>query len=201
MKKIGYILFLVLLSACTERKEKIIDASDIIPQSKRNYDKVQDEMDTGDSTRGIRALFNGNGIEVDSLIYSDQKQFPDRFGPKGSEKYKISNSEESFEYYNWTFKDSVKTVNAFYNWVDMFEVDQLGDEVNFQREPMCIMVGDTSLIFISGSAISIDTWIDYHKAIGFDEEWHYLVQQKLGSRARWFTFADGEKVRFKSSTL
>lgn len=201
MKKIGFILFIVLLSACSKPEETIIDASDIIPQAKRDYDKVENEIAKIDSTRGIRALFNGNGIEVDSLVFLDQKQFPDRVGPRSSQKYKISNSKESFEYYNWTFKDSIKTVNAFYNWVDMFEVDQLGDEVSFQKEPLCIMVGDTSLIFISGSSIALDTWIGYHKALGFDQEWNYLVQQKLGSRARWFTFADGEKVRFKSSTL
>ena len=201
MKKIGYILFVTLLAACSESKEKIIDASDIIPQSKRDYDKLDDEIEKVDSTRGIRALFNGNGIEVDSLVFSDQKQFPDRVGPKSSEKYKILNSNGSFQYYNWSFKDSVKTVNAFYNWLDMFEIDQLGDEVNFQKEPLCIMVGDTSLIFISGSSIALDTWIDYYKALGFDEEWNYLVQQKLGSQARWFTFVDGEKVRFKSNTL
>lgn len=189
------------MSACSKPEEKIIDVSEIIPQSKRDYDKVEDEIDKKDSTRGIRALFYGNGIEVDSLVFSDKKQFPDRVGPKSSKKYKISNSSGSFEYYNWTFKDSIKTVNAFYNWVDMFEVDQLGDEVNFQQEPLCIMVGDTTLIFISGSSITLDTWIDCHKALGFDEEWNYLVDQKFGSRARWFTFADGEKVRFKSSTL
>ena len=60
MKKIGYIVFLTLLAACSEPKEEIIDASDIIPQSKRDYDKLDDEIEKGDSTRGIRALFNGN---------------------------------------------------------------------------------------------------------------------------------------------
>ena len=189
-------MIMALITSCTQQKEEIIDASDIIPHSKKNYDKVDDIIDNGDSTSGIGAFFVANGIDVDSLVFSDHKQFPDRFGPKSSEKYSISNSEGSFDYYNWTFKDSVKTVNAFYNWMDMIEIDQLGEEVNFQKESLCILVGDTSLIFISGSSIKLDTWIDYHKALGFDEEWNYLIQQKLASRARWFTFEDGEKIGF-----
>ena len=37
--------------------------------------------------------------------------------------------------------------------------------------------------------------------LGVDENWNYLIQQTLGGRARWFTFVDGKKVRFKNEAL
>ena len=194
-------MLLILISACTNKEEVIVDASDIIPHSKRDYDAIRDTSDEPDLITDLKNQFITNGILIDSLNIIKTKLFPDRVGPLSSEKYTLLADGNSVEYHKWTFSDSSKTINAFYNWVDMFKVDHLGDEVNMQREQMFILVGDTNLVYISGTGQSAKKWLDYHKAIGLDENWNYLIEQMLGGRARWFTFDDGKKVRFKNEAL
>ena len=191
----------MLFASCSEQKEEVVDISDIIPQSKRDYDKVDVPTAGVDSTSIIKSRFINHGIVLDSLSFSDKRLFPDRVGPIRSEKYILTTKDETLEYYSWNYVDSAKTMNAFYNWIDFFGVEQLGDEVNFQKKSMCMLVGDTSLIFVSGNVIKIDEWIDYHESIGYEDNWNYLVSQKLAARARWFTFEGGKKVRYKKPTL
>lgn len=177
-----------------------MDISEIMPKSKRDYSDTANVNPDIDSTIQIKSRFINNGISVDSLTFIETNLFPDRLSPLSAEKYTIHDKENSYDYYRWTFSDSSKTINAFYNWIDVFKVDRIGDEVNFQKEPLCILVGDTTLIYISGNKLKADSWLNYHKSIGFDENWNYLIQQLLGARARWFIFDDGKKVRLKIET-
>lgn len=188
---------LIVIVACSTKKEDVTDLSTIIPQSKRDYSDTADANLNLDSTIQIKNQFVNNGISVDSLTLIETKLFPDRMSPLNAEKYLIHDKENTYEYHQWIFKDSSQTINAFYNWIDVFKVERIGDEVNFQKEPMYMLVGDSALIYISGNNLKVDIWLDYYKSIGFDENWNYLIEQKLGARARWFIFEDGKKVRFK----
>ena len=170
---------------------------DLMPQSKRDYDAKKPSGDKVDSTIAVLAKFNDHGIQTDSLQYLVKNKFPDRFETLSSEKYAVFNGVEKYEYYKWSYSDSSKVMNTFYNWLDAFDVDLVGDEVNLQKESMLVLVGDTSLIYINENTLTAKEWLKYHKEIGYDENWNYLIEQKASGKARWYTFVDGKKEQLK----
>lgn len=198
MKKIQFIFFIVLLSACTGQKEEIVDLSEITPQSKRNYDVVDDGNNDEDSTTKFKNRFNNYGIGVKELVHSTEKLFPDRVGPIRTEKFDLQDGEFDLQYFNWTYSDSAKVMNSFYNWLDVLGVEQVGSQVNIQKEYMCVLVGDTNLIYVNGSNGSTGkAWLAYHDSLGHDENWNYMIEQYHGRKAEWYVFEDGKKLEIK----
>lgn len=185
--------------SCSTKEEKIVDIDDIMPSSQRDYNQDTTKPETNDTTTVFKERFVNNGIDAETLVHIEKRLFPDRVGPIRSEKFKIHDGEFNFEYYNWTFSDSAKVMNAFYNWMDVLGIEQVGVESRIQDEYLCILVGDTNLIYINGSVGSVGReWLNYHKAIGFDEDWNYMVEQYASRRAEWYQFSEGEKEAIKN---
>ena len=187
------VLLIISFESCKDRKEEIIDLNDIIAESDR-YKEGENENAVAevelDSTSVILNDFKVNGINAISLSYLDDNLFPDRFGPELSYKYQLNFEVDKVKFYNWNYSDSVKTVNAFFNWIDNFGKRKksiyVGEEKNFQKDPLLFLIGDTSLIFIEAkNKLSKKIWIDYFEKIGFKGDWNYVVTQSKWGRAKW----------------
>lgn len=188
---------IVVLASCSSKKDEGVEMDDLMPTSNRDYDAEKPIENSIDSTLPIKANFIDHGIKIDSLTFLNKSQFPDRFETLSSQKYAVAKDGGQFEYFRWNYSDSVKVMNAFYNWLDAFQVDVVGDEVNFQKEPMLILVGDTSLIYINQNLINANDWLRFHEETGFDKNWNYLIEQNRSGKARWYTFVEGKKVILK----
>jgi len=198
LRKIHYIFLVVILAACVGQKEEVVDISEITPQSKRNYDNDTTPESTKDSITLIKKRFIEYGIGVDMLVYSEKRLFPDRVGPIRHEKFDLQDGEFDFQYFNWTYSDSSKVMNSFYNWLDVLGVEQIGSKVNIQDEFMCVLVGDTNLIYVNGSNGSTgNEWLAYHDSLGYDENWNYMIEQYHGKRASWYQFDEGKRKELK----
>ena len=171
--------------------------TDILPSSDKNYDDiVNDSIDDHSSVQ-----FESIGYKASVLDKFERRLFPDRFGPDTSCVYRLTNEKDTIYYHKWLYEDSVKVMNAFYNWIDCFGENCksmfLGDERNFQKEAMMILVSDTTLLFIEGGNLNFKSWYTYHNNLGYDQDYNYTIEQRHRGRARWFTFEDKKKIKYE----
>lgn len=195
--KYGFLIALVLLlGACSEPEEKVIDISERTPKSKRNYD-VPDTIPEIDSSSALLTKYQEWNSEIQSMRLIERKLFMERFRPDDTEKavWYLSNG-DSIEYSRIVFKDSVKTKTAFFNWLDHAEISYFGADERIQKDPMVILYGDTIIFTLSG-AIDRKYWEDYI----VDKEWiqqgDYWVTQRKYGKAEWYKFEDDQLQQLK----
>ena len=85
----------------------------------------------------------------------DTVLFADRFGPKSSEKWIVTGKKDSLVLLRYTFKDSLQTKNAFFNWLDCFgprcRPYRVGDNLRLPKRQGLILVGAKNLLFVEGN--------------------------------------------------
>ena len=197
------VIFLALLFfsvSCEEKKEDVIDFTDVMQESERykeNDETVPEINLEEDSTFLFQEIFVDNGIPVNQLSIITQRMFPERFGILSSNKFELIQENDTSRYFNWSFKDSVQTMNAFYNWMDHFgekgKSIRVGEEKGLQVNPLIIFVGDTNLIFIEAkSKINEKEWEEFFENLGY-KKWHYFLKQRKYGKVKWFM--DGEEMK------
>lgn len=199
---IGLFITLTLsVVGCHPEKPEVLDMSDILPESERygEGNETQEDSADMDSMAQVRMMFVSNGVEITDAYSIENSLFPDRFGPESTVKYKLNYKGDTLLYCKWIYKDSAKVMNALYNWIDCFGTKcksvYVNQNVNMQRNPMKIMVSDTSLIFIE-SQLSMDfkLWDEFHEKLGYTNDWNMIIEQGKGAKARWFTYKDEKKI-------
>lgn len=195
---VGY-SFLFLLFGCSPKDDEVIDLNDIIPTSDRNY-TGSDSINVTESITGDLYFFNQSVFEFDDVIVSQERLFPDRFGPDSSVTYLLMAEVDTIRYHRWRFADSTKVINAFYNWIDCFGKNcksrYLGEEANFQTDATLILVTDTTLIFVEGKNLAFKDWHAFHDAVGYEKNWNYLLEQPYRGRAKWFVLKEDKKTKY-----
>lgn len=194
-----YGLIVLFLVACRQKeKETILDMRDISPQSERDYSKSdKDTLETVNYAFNIK-IADEIGVQVLEIDSVTKSLFPDRFEPTAVNKLILHLKEDQILFCQWTYKDSVKTMNALYNWIDCFGGNcksiKFGQSVNFQKDNFIILVNDTSLMYIS-SAIKLksEDWLRYFELENEIVDWKILIQQGTRAKALWFNVVDGEK--------
>ena len=145
-------------------------------------------------------FFNQYGIQFDEVIQIEERLFPDRFGPDSSSTYDLIKGQDTVRYHKWIFADSVKVMNAFYNWIDCFGKKckslYIGEESNLQINASQIIVSDTSLIFIEGKNIVFKNWYAFHDSIGYENNWNYYLEQPYRGRAKWYILEGDKKTKY-----
>lgn len=198
MKKYLFLLVVPFFFSCEEEKKKVLDINDILPKASKNYNEESTQK-TVDSIQIQLTKFLTAKIPLDSLHFIDKKEFPDRFGAISSEKYRLFNSDSLVLYQKWTYQDSAKTMNAFYNWIDCFgkrcDSYKIGESTRIGTTPKLIVVGDTTLLMIEGQKINLNQWEDFLKEKGF-KNWHYWIEQKPYQKAEWFEVKE-EKIKLE----
>lgn len=192
--------------ACKDPKEEVISLDEIIPKSERydDSDSTKNDANQIDSIQFALNTFNSKGMEFEGLSYITERIFPERFGPKTVEKYTLTKADESTNFYRLVFSDSVKTKNAFFNWIDCFgegcNPHFVGEERNFQKNSFMISLNDTCLFFIESTA-KMDTklWFDFLEKQEYKPDWKYVIEQGTRGKAKWFRFEEEKKVKLEST--
>ena len=197
-----FILSNLFLFSCVENKEEVIDLSDIITESENYKEGVEKEKVNEiveDSTLAVVEYFISNGVEVDKIHFLTKNKFPDRFSPNRKDKFEIVNGLDTLQYFNWSYTDSAKTMNAFFNWIDNFGEKgssiRVGEKKRLQKKGFVMYVGDTNLIFIqSNNSVNEKEWDYFFEKQRF-VKWNYYLAQKKNSKVKWFTLLDGEREK------
>ena len=200
LRQFIFLLVVFNLVACSGGKgKKVVDLKDVM-----DYDSDQHETKTiveNDSTLYWKLFFEKGGIKTDSVKVNRISGFPDRFNPENSMKFILYKGVDSIEFNSWKYKDSLKVMNAFYNWIDCFgpkcKSVYVGSELNFQAQKMNIYVNDTSLIYISGNSLNTKDWFLFLNELGYKSDFNYLIEQNKNGRAKWFVFEDEVKTLYK----
>ena len=186
----------ILFTSCTDDTEyEVVSIDEVLPQAQRDYDYSEDTLqkEETDLSPTQEQLLN-----VDPEIVFDKNNelkdrkslfMPDRLGySEKSEEY-FQKDSISFHYIKWSFEDSLKTVNAFYNWLDCFgekcKSIRLTDEINGSPEAFLIWVSNESIYYLgSDQNLNKNYWED--KLFGKDEiEWNIKMHQAVRGRIVW----------------
>lgn len=194
----NWLIFLFVASSiysCQEQKEELVDFSEIAPQSEKYKNGKESSIDSslvsdfGFDTELAREL----GIDVMELDSFPDPMFPDRFVPRSIQKVTLHLKEDAIFFGQWLYKDSIKTMNALFNWMDCFGPKckslKYLQSANFQKDEMLLYVNDTSISYIT-SPLKLDKkqWQQYFEKKYEIEEWDLIIVQRKGAKASWEYF-------------
>lgn len=193
-----------LVSSCQDPKEELIDLNEIIPQSENYKEGDQNKIDSAEvNDFGFNLkLARELGLDVMELDSFPEPMFPDRFVPRSIQKLKLQFKEDGMFYGQWIYKDSIKTMNALFNWLDCFGPKckslKYLQSANFQKEELLIFLNDTSITYIS-SPLKLDKslWQQYLEKDRKIEAWDLVIAQRKGGKASWEYYGslNGSKKR------
>ena len=187
---------ILILSSCSQKEEKVIDLSDRIPKSKRNYDLKDSVISTSDSSQFYLARFKPIFPEVEQVKKIDENFLIDRFRPKSSEKVMLyfNGLEDSVQFTKWRFEYATFTKSAFYNWLDHEEVSYFGANENIMNEAFSMVYSDTIILMVSG-VFDHRSWRKVAEENKWLKEGAYLLEQRSRSKAKWYQFTEEEEFK------
>lgn len=183
----------LLLWSCAEPKEEVIDMNELIPRSER-YTEDEADVEEHDTLHGLFDLETAKnvGLLVSKVLVSEETMFPDRFNPRSQAKLLLTVDQSNIFFGQWVYKDSLKTINALFNWMDCFgekckSVKYL-ESTSFQSDAMLMFVNDTSITYISSDQkLDEQLWQSYlEEKYGLDQ-WDIVVVQRKQRKASWLT--------------
>jgi len=205
LKFFASITFLILFSCSNNKKEETVDLSEITSSSerykegksevKKKKEKELNFIDTLDVRfKGILDSLKINDSVVRKL---DIVLFPDRFGAKSITKFYWKEKKDSINLLDWEFSDSLKTENAFYNWIDCFGENcksiKIGDKIKIQKRGLLILVNDRHLLVVDAtSKIDCESWIKLVGSQKFGDTWKYIVYQPQKGKSTWMNYKNEE---------
>lgn len=210
MVKYALPICLALLVACTSHKEETVGFDELAPTSKRYKEGVKEKAEPLKVTdeRPASSVFLS---VVDTLMHDarwvkwDTILFPDRFGPKNQEKWFAIGNKDSLVLLRYEFKDSLRTKNAFFNWIDCFGKKctsyVIGDNIRIPRRNALFLVGAKQLIIVEGNRSINEQLIrstfgkefSAGKADPKKENWLYVVTIPKAGKTTWKRIDSGEE--------
>lgn len=190
---------LLFLVACAEKENEVLDLNDIQAQSK-HYKEGNVKSDTLDSADFDFPL-NLNlqmlaevGLHCQDKAISDTLLFPDRFSPIHLSKFSYQTKDESVNFTQYNFKDSVKTQNVFLNWTNCFGLKcntiRIGETKNLQKNGFLMLVNDTCIVYISSNSTEEKKkWMNYFTTPK-DIHWRYVLNQSKQGKVKWQSYTD-----------
>ena len=197
---ISFFFIFSLFSCSQKRKEKTIDLSDITTSSER-YKEGEEKKDstaplvmfTDSLLVSYLGILDSLKLDYSSIQKLDTVLFPDRFGAKSIVKFYWKEKKDSINFMDWEFKDSIKTTNAFYNWIDCFGSKcrsiKIGEKIKIQKRSLLVLVNEKHMIAVdSERKIDNEKWLKLLKDQGFGESWKYIVSQPNKGKANWLNY-------------
>jgi len=196
LKILGGIAILWACFACESEPKKVIDFSSKIPKSTRNYDSIPSDENGADSISRrfpYRSMFG----EIKEIKAIESAEFIDRFRPVSTEKYTLFfDGQDSLQFMRWTFKDSMKTKSAFYNWLDHYEVAYFGSKENILKPSFSLLYSDTAIVLLTG----VGNFKEWRTKIT-EKEWlgenDCLIEQRKQGKARWYQWKAEEFIEIQ----
>ena len=207
--KLFSFLFLsfILFSCSNNKKEETVDLSEITSSSERYKEgksevkKKKEKELTFIDTLDVRFKGILDSLKInDSVVRKlDIVLFPDRFGAKSITKFYWKEKKDSINLLDWEFSDSLKTENAFYNWIDCFGENcksiKIGDKIKIQKRGLLILVNDRHLLVLdANSKIDCESWIKLVGSQRFGDTWKYIVYQPQKGKSTWMNYKN-EKLK------
>ncbi|MFN5634681.1 MAG: hypothetical protein ACK49D_08420 [Flavobacteriia bacterium] len=193
MKFLLILFGIVLLTACGGKKERVLDMDDINPKASN-----EDEGKKGQKENHIDYGFDiwlaeKAGITVMEIDTLGEPMFVDRFQPKSFKKLNLQLKEGVVFLGQWTFKDSLRTMNAFFNWLDCFgpncKAHKYLVEEKYQSDAMLIFLNDTSFTYISSSLPLDEKKWQKCLALNYGNDfWDLVLVQKKQRKALWYEY-------------
>jgi hypothetical protein len=186
-----YLVF--VLFACQSESEETVSYADISPSSTKNSTVKKDTSSAVLNEKPTKSLF----LQLTDSLFPDATWkvldtllFPDRFGANKSEKWVVMTTNDSLTFMQFQFSDSIRTKNAFFNWIDCFGTNctsfKIGGNVKIKNRNALLLVGNKQLVLIE-SARKID-----EKGIVVSLErdttkqnWSYLVSMPRKGKSNW----------------
>lgn len=185
----------LVMVACSNQPEETVGFDELSPGSDKYKDKQSGK--TIDSSvvneRPESSLFLAI---VDTMMLEsrwvkwDTLLFPDRFGPNAQEKWMTIGTKDSLVLLRYQFKDSLRTKNAFFNWIDCFgpkcKSYAVGGNIRIPKRTALWLVGSKELVIIEGNK-NIDEKI-VRALLNDDpkkENWLYLVSIPKSGKTTW----------------
>ncbi len=169
--------------------------------------EITNGKEKGDTSTVIDYGFNLKiadeiGIQVMEIDSIGEPLFPDRFSPKKIKKLTLHLKENPITYCHWTFKDSIHTKNALYNWIDCYGSNcksiKYAQKINFQKDNFILLESDTSLTYISSpSKLIADDWLNYFELQTEIKDWKLMIYQGTRAKATWYSVIEGKKEPLK----
>lgn len=201
LKYIFPILFIVV--ACTSNSDEHAITMDELSGTTSKYDHIDSvkQVVVAADEKPKQSFFL---TAFDSLYKQatwrkmDTFLFPERFGPVFSEKWILYTSTDSIVAFNYEFSDSLKTRNAFFNWLDCFgttcESYTVGANVKKQKRSRLLLVGHTRMLYIEGkSKIPTEKIIAVFSPTKKDRNWSYVMEIPPYQKTNWYRIEKGEQ--------
>jgi hypothetical protein len=204
---LAVLAFLItLVVSCTDNEKDTISLDDISHTSDK-FDHIDDskEIDEIKDEKPKKGYFL---IAFDSIYKDaswfmlDSLLFPDRFGPSKMEKWYLLNQKDSIVALHYEFKDSLRTKNAFFNWLDCYGPKctsyQVGSQFKKQSRNSLFLVGENQLVYMEAkSPIALDKLIGILNEEKEDQNWIYVLEIPGRKKTRWSTIKEGELKELK----
>lgn len=195
-----YFIILLFTYSCSKNgEEEYIEYSEIGLTD--TLDSLINKKNTvkGDS---ITSLINSNALnlEIEEVYTVNTDDFTDRFGHINSEKFLIIVDKDSINFKSWKYKDSLSTMNSFYNLLDCFgpncEIIDLFSNDYSEKKYNLILVSNHHIHWIqSKNNQSLMTWDKYLKIAYPTPSFQYIMQQRKSKHVEWLQ-RDNEKGKF-----
>ncbi|HZH85811.1 MAG TPA: hypothetical protein VFD77_00745 [Brumimicrobium sp.] len=206
LKWFSFFILTVIWSACSNDKDfEIIDSESILPQAQGQYDYSEDtsqneEVEISPFEEHLKQSFPDINFKGENTLEKREMLFmPDRLGYTEKNETYFTHDSIPFHLIEWTFKDSLKTVNAFYNWLDCFghkcKSIRIDEEKNGSKEAFVVWISNTKITYLA-SIKSINRRI-WQKAI-FDlkeNNWNYVIHQAPHGKINWTVSASQKEIK------
>ncbi len=199
--------FFMLLLACSTKEEDPISFDDL-KQTESNQDFQTDtthhvvagvQLDAKFVLKkSIDTLFGvGAWKQWDTALYVQ------RFGPTISLTYRFISGKDSLQIFQMDFTDSLKTMNAFYNWLDCFGVNctsiRIGGNIRQKWRSQIILVNTQQILSIEGAGkYDIEKLINSLQKDKKKQNWNYVLFLPSHKNAEWYFVKEGEIKKLKS---
>lgn len=187
---------LFTLSACSESEAvEVVDIEELLPQSEREYEyteeieeeEIAEELST--LQKQLSAKRSDIHFDTNQPFYTEKTTlFPNRLSFEEKNEVFFTIDSISYQYITWTYPDSAKTINAFYNWIDCFgnrcKSIRLHEEKNLSLHAFIIWVKDSSLSYLASDySLPYNEWKE--SLFEEDEEFLFILQQNPRQRVNW----------------
>lgn len=200
---------LMLFVSCTDDKADTVSLEDISHTSDK-FDHIDEDGEIAEikdeKPKEGYFLTAFDSIYKDaSWFMLDSLLFPDRFGPSKMEKWYLLNQKDSIVALHYEFKDSLRTKNAFFNWIDCYGPKcasyQVGEQFKKQSRNSLFLIGEKHLVYVeSKTPIAADKLIGLLNEKKKDQNWIYVLEIPGKKLTRWSVVKEGEVVELKKTS-
>ncbi len=188
-----FLLISLFMYSCNETSEKPANFNDISQREDSKYIEKKKTKDTLKSAKPEESIF----LQTFDSIYPeanwqkwDTLLFIDRFRPKKTEKWILTNEKDSLNLSFYEFKDSIQTRNAFFNWLDCFGSKkkslEIGSNIQLKGRSVQILVNSTNILVVESiRALNQEKLIKSLNSNNKEINYFYLIDAPIRKKTTW----------------